>query len=57
MLSGEPDEAATVGLESVQVARFMNSVRTVRVLSDVVRSLAPWSRRPAVRELREALSA
>jgi hypothetical protein len=56
-LSGEPDEAATVGLESVQVAKAMNSERTIRVLTEVVRALNSWSRRPAVCALREALSA
>ncbi|HSL09217.1 MAG TPA: helix-turn-helix domain-containing protein [Pseudonocardiaceae bacterium] len=55
-LSGEPDEAATVGLESVQVAKAMNSERTIRVLTEVVRALNSWSRRPAVCALREALS-
>jgi len=56
-LSGEPDEAATVGLESVQVAKAMNSERTIRVLMEVVRALNSWSHRPAVCALREALSA
>jgi hypothetical protein len=56
-LSGEPEEAATVGLESVQVAKAINSERTIRVLAEVVRTLTPWSRRPAVRALREALLA
>ncbi len=56
-LSGEPDEAATVGLESAWVAKAIHSERTIRVLRKMVRTLTPWSRRPAVRALREALSA
>ncbi|MCA1673756.1 MAG: hypothetical protein LC799_16660, partial [Actinobacteria bacterium] len=56
-LSGEPDEAATVGLESVQVAQAINSERSIRVLKKVVHTLTPWSRRPAVRALREGLTA
>lgn len=38
-LSGEPDEAATVGLESAQVAKAINSERSIRVLKKVVRTL------------------
>ena len=56
-LSGEPDEAATVGLESAQVARATSSQRTVSVLAEVVGVLRPWSGRAAVRALREALLA
>ncbi|MGH3974355.1 MAG: hypothetical protein ACRDS9_13660 [Pseudonocardiaceae bacterium] len=55
-LSGEPDEAAIVGLESAQVAKAISSERTIRVLKKVVHTLAPWRRRPAVRALREALA-
>jgi hypothetical protein len=39
------------------VAKAMNSERTIRVLTEVVRALNLWSRRPAVYALREALSA
>jgi transcriptional regulator with XRE-family HTH domain len=56
-LSGEPDEAATVGLEAVQVAKETHSERTTRLLADVVRTLAPWSSRPGPRTLKEAVSA
>lgn len=56
-LSGEPDEAAGVGKESAGVAHAMKSERTVQVLGDVLRSLARWRGRPAVREFREALHA
>jgi tetratricopeptide (TPR) repeat protein len=53
--SGEPDEAATVGLEAAQVAKITHSQRTLRVLGEVVQTLGPWRSRPAPRELREAL--
>lgn len=56
-LSGEPDEAAQVGLEAVGIAKETHSERTTRLLGDVVRSLTPWSSRPGPRALREALSA
>ena len=56
-LSGEPDEAATVGKESAGVAHAMKSERTVQVLGEVLQSLARWRGRPAVREFREALHA
>ncbi|MFI6168947.1 XRE family transcriptional regulator [Nocardia sp. NPDC051052] len=54
-LSGEPDEAATVAVDSVTVARETRSERTMNVIVDVVRTLDPWSHRPAVRQLRDAL--
>jgi len=55
-LSGEPDEAATVGLQAVQVAKETNSERTLRLLMDVVGTLTPWSSRPGPRALKQALS-
>ncbi|MBP2336410.1 hypothetical protein JOF41_002588 [Saccharothrix coeruleofusca] len=54
-LSGEPDEAARVGLESARAAEATHSQRTLRVLAEVVRTLEPWRNRPAPRALREAL--
>jgi transcriptional regulator with XRE-family HTH domain len=54
-LSGEPDEAATVGLESAEMAVATNSRRTLRVLTDVMGTLAPWRSRPVVRDLQHAL--
>jgi transcriptional regulator with XRE-family HTH domain len=54
-LSGEPDEAATAGLQSIQVAQTMRSQRTVRVLAGVVQTLHPWSSRPGPKALTEAL--
>jgi len=55
-MSGEPDEAATVGLESVEVAAVTNSRRTLRVLAEVMDTLAPWRSRPVVRELHDAMA-
>jgi len=56
-LSGEPDEAATVGLESVEMATATDSRRTLRVLADMMGTLAPWRGRPLVRELQDAIAA
>jgi len=56
-LSGEPDEAAAVGLASVRVAQETHSERTMRVLGEVVRTLESWSSRPGPRALREAVVA
>jgi 3-deoxy-D-manno-octulosonate 8-phosphate phosphatase KdsC-like HAD superfamily phosphatase len=55
-LSGEPDEAAQVGLKSVDVAIATNSRRTLRILAEVVHTLTPWKGRPAVRELHDAMA-
>ena len=55
-LSGEPDEAAQIGLDAVGVAKKTHSERTTRLLGDVVRTLAPWGSRPGPRTLREAVS-
>lgn len=56
-LSGEPDEAAAVGLASWRVAQETHSERTVHLLGDVVRTLEPWSSRPGPRMLKEAVLA
>jgi hypothetical protein len=56
-LSGEPDEAAAVGLQAIQAARETNSERTIRVLADVAGTLTPWSSRPGPQALSQALSA
>jgi len=56
-LSGEPDEAAAVGLASLQVAQETHSERTVYLLGEVVRTLEPWSSRPGPRTLKEAVLA
>jgi transcriptional regulator with XRE-family HTH domain len=55
-LSGEPDEAARVGLQAVPMARETNSERTLRLLTEVTRTLTPWSSRPGPRTLQRALS-
>ncbi len=55
-LSGEPDEAASVGLHAVRVAKETSSERTMGLLMDVVGTLTPWSSRPGPRALKEALS-
>jgi hypothetical protein len=54
-LSGEPDEAARLGLEALQVATTTRSGRTLAVLTDVIQVLERWQGRPQVRMLREAL--
>lgn len=54
-LSGEPDEAADVGLQACQTARETNSGRTIRILIDVVQTLQPWSSRPGPRALKQAV--
>ncbi|WP_157254900.1 helix-turn-helix domain-containing protein [Nonomuraea typhae] len=56
-LAGQPDDAAVVGMESVQLANATNSLRTKRELGRAVRALAPWATRPGPRELDEALRA
>jgi hypothetical protein len=56
-LSGEPDEAAAVGLQAVAIARETSSERTMQVLADVSRALTLWHGRPAPRALKEALAA
>jgi len=55
--SGEPDEAATVGLRSVEVATVTKSQRTLRVLAETMDTLTPWRRRPLVRELQDTMAA
>jgi transcriptional regulator with XRE-family HTH domain len=54
-LSGEPDEASTVGLAAAKIARQTSSERTMRLLSEVVQGLKPWNSRPQARELRRAV--
>jgi transcriptional regulator with XRE-family HTH domain len=54
-LGGDPDTAATLALQSVEVATTASSQRTLRVVNDVVTTLQPWHDRPAVRSLREAV--
>ena len=56
-LAGEPDTAASAGLEAFSVATETASQRTTQELVSVVDVLRPWANRPAVRELREAVVA
>jgi transcriptional regulator with XRE-family HTH domain len=54
---GDPDSAADLALQSVEVATSAQSRRTLRVLTDVAEVLSRWDDRPAVRALREAVGA
>jgi hypothetical protein len=54
-LSGEPDEAAEVGLQAWQTACETNSGRTIRILSETAQALKPWNGRPGPRALRKAV--
>jgi hypothetical protein len=56
-LSGEPDDAAREGLQSLCMATLTKSQRTTCELARVVKLLAPWSNRPGPRELSEAMHA
>jgi transcriptional regulator with XRE-family HTH domain/tetratricopeptide (TPR) repeat protein len=56
-LSGEPDEAAEVGLKACQTARDTSSERTIRLLAETVHALRPWGGRPGPRALRQAVLA
>jgi hypothetical protein len=55
-LSGEPDDAASIGLQAAELAAITSSARTRRELSRAVITLRPWASRPAPRALREVLS-
>jgi transcriptional regulator with XRE-family HTH domain len=55
-LSGDPDEAAIIGLQAIQVAGETSSERTLRILADVAGTLAPWRSRPGPRALICALA-
>ena len=52
-LADEPDTAATLALESAEIATGARSLRTRRVVAEVADALRPWSDRPMVRALRE----
>ncbi len=54
-LSGDPDDAARDGLAALSIASSVKSERTTRELRRTIKVLAPWSSRPAPRQLREAL--
>ncbi len=55
-LAGEPDEAASTGLEAAQLASSTTSQRTKRELIRALAALKPWRNRPGPRALREALA-
>jgi hypothetical protein len=54
---GEPDEASTTGLAALAIATATNSERTARELVSLLRRLSPWSNRPSVQALRDAVLA
>lgn len=56
-LAGEPDQAATTGMESAARAGDAGSKRTKQELIRVLDVLKPWQNRPAVRGLQEAVRA
>ncbi|OZM81718.1 hypothetical protein [Pseudonocardia sp. MH-G8] len=55
-LSGEPDEAARTTTAALPIAVQTGSRRTVREARTTAIALQPWSNRPAVRELDQALA-
>jgi hypothetical protein len=55
-LAGEPDDAASTGLEAMELATATTSQRTKRELGRALATLEPWRGRPGPRQLREALS-
>lgn len=55
-LSGEPDNAAGVGLQAAELAAATSSARTRRELGRTLSTLQPWAGRPEPRALREALA-
>lgn len=54
-LAGEPDEAATTGVQAATAAAAIASERTRRELSRALVTLTPWQHRPGTQALREAL--
>ncbi|SEM69868.1 helix-turn-helix transcriptional regulator [Streptacidiphilus jiangxiensis] len=52
---GEPDEAAAVALEALEVAADVRSGQAISALSGAARTLFPYRQRPQVRELHERL--
>jgi hypothetical protein len=54
---GRPDEAATTGIQAADVAGATGSTRTTAELRRLVGALRPWAERPAVRDLRDVVSA
>jgi transcriptional regulator with XRE-family HTH domain/tetratricopeptide (TPR) repeat protein len=54
--AGEPDEAAHLGIDALDVAASTDSRRTVQELRRLTNRLEPWSHRAAVRELHDAFA-
>ena len=54
-LATEVDEAARTGLDAYALAVGTESARTMTELRNLARRLEPEARRPAVRDLREAV--
>jgi hypothetical protein len=52
---GEPDEASSTGLTALAIATATHSERTVRELTNLLWRLSPWSDRPSVQALRDAV--
>lgn len=52
---GEPDEACSTGLTALAIATATHSERTVRELVNLLQRLSPWSTRPSVQALRDAV--
>ena len=52
---GEPDEASSTGLTALTIATETHSERTLRELVNLLQRLSPWSTRPSVQALRDAV--
>ncbi|MFJ5551204.1 hypothetical protein [Streptomyces sp. NPDC093225] len=55
--AGEPDQAATTGLTALGLAAGPGFGQALTELRHTAGQLRPYARRPAVRELRQALTA
>jgi tetratricopeptide (TPR) repeat protein/transcriptional regulator with XRE-family HTH domain len=52
---GEPDEAASVGTQALNIGRITGSMRTWTEISRTMHTLTPWAARPSVRDLKDAV--
>lgn len=52
---GEPDEAATIGTQALSIAQITGSLRTWTEVSRTVHALTPWTARPSLRDLKDAM--
>ncbi|MFJ2174119.1 XRE family transcriptional regulator [Streptomyces sp. NPDC087851] len=55
-LAGEPDEAARIGFDALEIAVETSSARTAHELRRLTERLNPWKNRTLARELRDALA-